>query len=133
MKIADARRLFPAKVIENLDVDVTSIVVHEEFHRRGSHTPYRTRAIKSLLQMNVPFETDCNLVFDVAKEFVKVTCPHCGSETEVSSSGGNLDVMTVAYRCTNDACKAEISLNFPGDRGISVGSSELKPSLNQGD
>jgi hypothetical protein len=108
------------KTINETDIDVTRLVVFDEFNNKtvagNIKGDYRDRAIKRLVASGLPFHSECNIVHNMAKDFIKVVCPYCHRNMQISEGSGNGQSWTAHYRCPK--CESEAYLSMPTD-GIS--------------
>lgn len=74
-------------------------------------TDYRKQALDFVAKNKLPFQSECNSHYELFKRWVKIVCPYCNGETEVTDGGGSANYNSVNYRCKG--CKAEISIGGP--------------------
>lgn len=72
---------------------------------------YREQALDYVAKNKLPFQSECNTHYNLFKRWVKVICPYCEGETEVTDGGGSANYNSVNYRCKG--CRAEISIGGP--------------------
>ena len=117
MKISKLNELgLRAKTLDNLEVRVEDVITDDEFNRPGG-TDYRNEAISRLVDLRVNFSSNCNIVWEMLKRFVKVECPYCGGKTKASGGGGNGSVSSMEYVC--EKCDSKVILCVSND-GVSL-------------
>lgn len=104
------------KTLADIEVRVEDVITDDEFNRPGGKD-YRGAAIDRLVGLRVPFSSNCNIVWDMMKRFVKVECPYCGGNTKATSGSGNCDTSSTTYVC--EKCDSRIVLSTQND-GISL-------------
>ena len=119
MKMLEVQKIgLRPKTIAEMEVNIGDIITSDEFNNRlhgaflgGEKVKdYRQAAIERLVDMKIPFESNQNIVVEMFRKYVSVTCPHCGSKMDVSCCGGNGDCYHVNYHCTNDKCNTVVNL-----------------------
>lgn len=100
---------------DEVDVDVTSVIVEKAFDD-AHNVNYRLKAIQTLLHMRVPFVSDGNIQYDMIKIMMKINCPYCAKDMDVTSGGGNHGGYAYHFFCEN---KHEVTISLPAD-GINV-------------
>jgi hypothetical protein len=117
MKIKDLDALgLRKKTLDELETSLSDAISHDEFNKpdeKGSS--YRERAIKRLINLKLSFSVNENLIFDFAKEFIFIKCPHCRGEMKVVQGGGSAGQSTTEFMCQNENCKTEVYLTIPSD------------------
>jgi predicted RNA-binding Zn-ribbon protein involved in translation (DUF1610 family) len=124
MKLKDVKRLglLRDKTIDDIDVDLGGMVVHEEFLRPDSifyaGADYRARAINRLITMKEDFAVDNNVGYTFRKKYFSVKCPYCESTmyTERSSGCGSSESDT--YSCGK--CGSRMTVEYPGTHSVYV-------------
>jgi len=114
-----------SKTIDELDeqIDYTRLIVHDEFNRRGVKGDYRNRAIKKMINLNLNFSSEQNIIYNMTVDYIKVICPKCNAVLNGSTGGGTYNSNSTHYKC--EKCGTRVILTFPND-GISV---QFKDSL----
>lgn len=109
MKINDVQKHLKHSKLDDYEIDVTRVVVHDEFcnHQQGD---FRPRAVKRLLDMRVDFSADSNILLAMVKKMVSVSCPYDETIMDYQRMSGNSAGETMTYVCP--FCKSEVSLNF---------------------
>ncbi len=121
MKFKDIKTLglYP-KTLENLEFDVTGAVLSDCFNLprafRKENEDYRDLAIKRFIDQKLPFDSNCNISFEMAKRFVTIICPYCGKNMKYNNGGGNSCVNHISFKCE---CGAESTLELNHKTGLS--------------
>jgi predicted RNA-binding Zn-ribbon protein involved in translation (DUF1610 family) len=97
------------------EIDPTEIIEHYFFERGKGD--YRQETIDFMLKNKIAFHSTCNNNFDMAKRFLKVTCPKCGKEMKYSGGSGSSGAYTHRFECKR-GCPT-VSITIPSD-GISI-------------
>jgi len=124
MKVSEVEKLgLMPKTVADLEVSVGDVITDDEFNMpniRGKPLrDYRNAAIDRLVGLKVAFSSNCNIVFDVLKRFVKVTCPYCGAEMKATEGGGNCHTSSITYVCPKEVkCGARVYISTLND-GVS--------------
>lgn len=123
------------KTFDLLEVSVAEAINLDEFHRpkpRYDPNPdtrdYRELVIDRLIKSGIPFSSEFNIFWDLAKRYIKIVCPYCGKDMEYYSGGGSAYNCSVDYRCE---CGAKFFLSaFPNGMGINPPEQkkEVKPN-----
>lgn len=121
MKISDLESLnLNPNTIDEIEVDIGDVITSDEFNRKESSSKssvsYRERAIEKLVELKKPFRSNCNIIYEMVKKFIRVTCPYCNSEMKLPGDGSG-DVTTMVYTCHKCSCWVDIAL---GENGISI-------------
>ena len=120
MKVSDVQKLgLRKRTLDDLDVDIGAVITEDEFNKpspisdrsSGHSITYRELAIDRLVEMKVPFNSNTNIVAEMFKKYVSVTCPHCGGKMVSSGGGGNGRVMHIDYRCEDKKCNTTVTLS----------------------
>ncbi|MFA5311732.1 MAG: hypothetical protein WC375_00270 [Methanomassiliicoccales archaeon] len=107
------------KAIDEADISVSVIVVNEQFNRRHTNgKSYRSEAVERLIDLSLPFDIESNIVSELTKKLITVTCPYCQKEMVYAGGGGNGEVMGCNFKCPK--CQSIVSLRFDCKSGISV-------------
>lgn len=101
--------------IDAEDVDISRLVVAEEFKRKHRGDGYRERAIDRLVSMRVDWHTEWNITHDAVKRFMAIRCPYCGAEMTARGGGGNSAEQNVTFRCE---CGASVGVTLPSVGGM---------------
>jgi DNA-directed RNA polymerase subunit RPC12/RpoP len=117
MKVSKLNELgLRAKTLDNIEVSVADVITDDEFNRPGG-TDYRNEAISRLVDLKVSFSSNCNIVWEMMKRFVRVECPYCGGKTKASGGGGNGHASSMEYVC--EKCDSKVILSVFND-GVSL-------------
>ena len=105
-----------AKAINEMEVDISRLVVDDEFNKvaRDVKDDYRVRAIKRLVASGIPFHSEYNIIHDMARMFVKVSCPYCNSNMSTHNSSMIGKKFTAHYVCPSCSSEAHISMPING-------------------
>lgn len=110
-------RFFPAGAIERSTyLNALRVAETEFFDRPGKTLDYRTEAIKSVCNHQLPFQSTSNSLGELLSKIMKVSCPYCGGETKQAGGGGNGCQMTYYFNC--NSCGGQVGLTF-GEGDIS--------------
>ena len=92
--------LIPA-TLENHSIDTTRLIVSDEFNRkrRTDASDYRERAIDRIVANNMYFHNECNITSNMAKRYLRATCPYCGEEMKTHGGGGSGSHSSIAFSC----------------------------------
>lgn len=118
MKIKDLQNHVYPRTIEEIDIPIERAIVQEEFNRRGivsERTDARERAVDRLIEMEVPFNSEWNTTFQLAKTILKAECPYCHGPMDAFHAGGSNSDTNVDFRCTNDQCGAKATVRIHYD------------------
>jgi hypothetical protein len=124
MKVCDIKRLglLRDKTIEEMEVDLGALVVHEEFLRPDSifyaGTDYRERAINRLITMKEHFATDANIGYVFRKKYFSVACPYCETVMQAARSGSAGGSESDTHDCS--VCGARIIIEYPSEHAVYV-------------
>lgn len=101
--------------IDAEDVDISRLVVAEEFKRKHRGDGYRERAINRLVSMCVDWHTEWNITHETVKRFMSILCPYCCAEMTAKGGGGNSAEHHVEFRCE---CGASVGVTLPSVGGM---------------
>ena len=103
------------RTLEELNIDKTQAIVNDEFN---SHDvgDYLNRAINRLIKLGIPFDSESNIVFNMAERFIKIICPYCHRNMKFQGGSGNGMDHSAHYICYH--CDAEGFIHIPKN-GIS--------------
>lgn len=109
----------PEHIIDEADVDVSSMVVSDEFKAR-SHTnmSYRDAAVERLIRMAIPFSVETNIVTELATKLITVNCPYCNNKMHYHGGSGSGVEMGCDFMCHH--CESVVTLRFNCHSGIYV-------------
>ena len=114
--LCSALRLTPEKILRSFSTSINplNIILDVEFDKPDNkNMDYRNRAIDKVIDLGLPFSSECNSHHEITKRFVKIVCPYCGKEMELVSGSGDSHGCSEGFRCPG--CKASIMLNLPYD------------------
>lgn len=119
MNIRKLKRLLPDYDIMEHEVDSMDAVCNYYFEvTRTPSVDYRKQAIAWLLDNNIQFTSNLNVVYELFGMLVSVKCPVCGAQMKRIQGGGNGSTMSNTYRCGDD-CRTEVTITTTIN-GISV-------------
>jgi len=116
MKIKELSDLGLGVRIDDIEVDVTSVVENAFFERHNCQD-YRKESINFMIKNKIDFHSTCNNDHEIMKKLIKVSCPVCHKNMKVTSGGGNGSISTTTYSC--DECSTNVNITIP-DSGIHV-------------
>jgi hypothetical protein len=109
---------------QNLDIDVTKAIIDDEFYKQVDNElafdddtklkkSYRERAIDRLINLKLPFHSECNIARDLISRSIIMVCPYCKSHMKQGSDSGTMEQTTACFQCPS--CNSTGSLTFPSD------------------
>jgi len=125
MKLKEAEGYVRQKTLEEMEVNITDLVVSDEFNRRRAFDErnglsFREHAVARLLEIREPFSTDQNIGWELRKQLITVTCPYCGAIMERRQGGASGGHESDEYGCPKKECKAKVSITYPTPGAVSV-------------
>jgi len=113
MRYKDMKERFGAHALADVDVNPMRVVEHQHFSSPSSHD-YRGDAIDECVREKLDFASTCNVVFEMAKRYVKVSCPKCRRNMENRGGGGSGTAITIDYHCKHCDIAFELSMQSDG-------------------
>lgn len=102
---------------KEISIDTTHTLEDIFFNDKESKEDYRNRTIDFSIRHRMSFGITANNGFNLLKRFVKIKCPVCNEEMELTYGSGNNIVTTGVYKCKK--CKVENSISIPHHNGFS--------------
>ena len=128
MRVSDVQKLgLRKRTLDELEVNIGDVITNDEFNKPSSQrfgmgpepTTYDKRAIERLVELKLPFSSNCNIIVEMYKRYVSVVCPHCGGKMVSSGGGGNSEVQHIDYRCEKKECGTKVAFSMSHD-GFSI-------------
>ena len=116
LNVLRTAKIVSDKTLEEAYIDVGQLVTSDEFNKeehRGMPN-YRDRAITALLKLETDFQANQNIIYEMAKKFIKIDCPHCGKPMIVHGGGGNMQIAIINYNCPDHYLQVTLSLPTDG-------------------
>lgn len=100
--------------VEKVNIDEIEVnpirLLEEKFFNDKFCSDYRGAAINVCNNKSINWSSTENNAHDVSKRYVKIKCPKCHKEMEISNGSSNSSVSYTTYKCT---CKTQVTIAIP--------------------
>lgn len=117
MKFKDVKRYIQATDLSQIHLNITDVLTSDFFNRpRRTGDDYRQDVISYLANERLPISANQNLIWELARQYIRLTCPYCSEQMEATGGGSGNDIAYSSnYKC---ACGATAQIEIAIGRGL---------------